>query len=220
MNFAHFVRKVHDKCKLQIVVATVRNSAKRYCPKKIVSITPARIWVGATYLAVVMAIGTDARAARPIELFKENANLVGTGILFAHSRELGVDAVLYATSIDAKMAYGQLNEKDRQTWKSQYETMPDGDEPPFPVGGLISILRPIAALASVTDEAGVLIIHLEVDSEGKPRKADLLASPTPEFGPRAIASVMGVTYKPGKCHGLPCTMSIPLRITLIRGGNI
>jgi hypothetical protein len=219
INTARFDRRISKKGKLLEIFAATWVATRCYCHRFFVSNLPGHLWISVTLLAALLASGSEALAARPIEMFREDSTFPGMRIVFAHSRELGVDGVLYSTNINAKMAYAELSDKDRQTWRSQYEAMPDEDEPPFPVGGLISMLRPIAALASITDEAGVLIIHLEVDSDGKPRKADLLATPTPDFGPKAIASVMSVTYKPAKCRGAPCTMSIPLRVVLIQGGN-
>jgi hypothetical protein len=151
-----------------------------------------------------------------MEFFEQNLAFPESGIGLTYTSDLTPFMIFYLTSVDAKKEFNQLSDKEKAAWKLQYDEMPDEDEPPYPIGGLISILRPMAALADLTWDKGKLIVHLEIDADGKPRRAELLASPSKEFGPKAIAALMDASYKPGKCRGQPCVMSIPIRIRFLR----
>ena len=154
------------------------------------------------------------------EFFKIDPNAPALSIGTLMMRDTNMMLLGYVTTINAKKDFNDLSETDQGIWKALYENMPTEDAPPFPIGGLISILRPIAFANVLEEEQGVLIIHVEIDADGNPRKAEVFTTPTPELGKRALEAVLLAKYTPARCSGAPCVMSIPLRIILMRKGTL
>jgi hypothetical protein len=170
-------------------------------------------------ILVAMILGVFfnyANATNPTEFFKIDTSTQMMAVGDVRMKDTGIIFIVYVTNIDAKKKYADLNSSERMLWRSQYENIPDIDEPPFPEDGLISILRPIAAENVTAQEQGGILMHVEVGVDGNAQKADLYDSPTPELGKFAMTVALRAKYTPAFCNGVRCVMSIPLRIFLFK----
>ena len=60
--------------------------------------------------------------------------------------------------------WSELSEEDRAVFRSQYEDMPNTDEPPYPIDGMAPIFRQLSVEAG---RAGVFIMDVTVNPQGK-----------------------------------------------------
>lgn len=107
--------------------------------------------------------------------------------------------------------YEELTDQQRRDFKSLYEPMADGDEPPFPQLGLGSLYRPIAQAQQKLRVEGVLSLHVYVGSDGAASKVEVLSSPSAEITRLATLVTMQTRFKPGKCGPSACAMVFPVR---------
>lgn len=111
-------------------------------------------------------------------------------------------------------SYGELTPTQQERVKSAYVDMGESDEPPFPVGGLQTIYRPIAAgqqrglMAS-----GPFRADVEVDEQGSPIAFAVYQSPSESVTQFVANIVMLTKFKPALCSGSRCRMGFPVRIT-------
>lgn len=113
--------------------------------------------------------------------------------------------------------WSELSEEDRAAFRSQYEDMPDTDEPPYPVDGMASIFRQLSIEAGRAGVYGEFIIDVTVNPEGKGTKVTLVKYSSVAAA-RVVAYVLvHAKYKPAVCHGKPCTMDFPFSVKLVMG---
>jgi len=167
-------------------------------------------------LISVLLIGACGAAHAELrEDFKRDSALQRVVLRTMTNSRLLVAAVHYETPILASRGFADLSEEDRAIWRNlNYDNMPEGDAFPFPVGGLLELLRPIAVKNMEEELEGEVIVHVEIDSQGNVRGADLYAAPSKEFGKFVVNSVSHAVYSPARCNGQACVMTLPLRITL------
>jgi hypothetical protein len=110
--------------------------------------------------------------------------------------------------------YAELTDVQRRMVQSQYEAMPESDEPPFPARGLGDLVVPLSRAHQKLSVTGFLSMHVYVDSTGTATKVDIMSSPSPELSKFAAAVAMQTKFKPAKCAGVPCAMGFPVRMTL------
>ena len=115
-------------------------------------------------------------------------------------------------AIPVHLSYDQLSPEDRAKFNTNYENVAPGDEPPFPTGGLKTILDPLRkAQASLLVE-GDLFLVAKVDSSGVPQEVVAYGSPSPAMTQLAARILLLTKFKPAVCGGQPCAMEFPLRI--------
>ncbi|WP_167086000.1 MORN repeat-containing protein [Massilia frigida] len=123
--------------------------------------------------------------------------------------------ILHRIVAGGRQPYGasweQLTEEQRRAFRSRYALLDESDEPPYPLGGIGSVLRSIHAVTNAQGEAvpGLLSMIVIVDSEGNAQSVKTFASPTPELSALATLVAMKEKYKPARCSGKPCTMAFP-----------
>ena len=116
--------------------------------------------------------------------------------------------------IPVNRRYAELTPEQQGLLKSQYESMADGDEPPFPADGLASIYNPIAKGQQKLLVRGTLELHVEISPNGEATAVKVFRSPDPEMTRFAAAVLMATKYKPAICSGSPCQMSFPFVVNL------
>lgn len=176
----------------------------------------------ALIIALILFItdGLHSALARGLpEFFKIDPSAPALSVGVLKMRDTNLMLLGYITNIDAKKDYKDLSEADQSLWRQLYNEMPSDDQPPFPEGGLISILRPIAIASILEEDQGILIIHVEVDAEGNARNAEIFATPSPQLGKRVLEAALLTKYTAALCRGAPCVMTIPLRIILSHKNN-
>ena len=127
------------------------------------------------------------------------------------------DIIRAPVPFDAR--YQDLTAEQKATLAADYENLPAGDEPPFPLYGLRHMLRPVVRFADVGSPVGSLVASVMVDSQGHAGEVTVYKSPDPLLT-RLIGGALALeTYKPATCHGQPCTMAYVLRLDFPQRGN-
>ena len=124
--------------------------------------------------------------------------------------------------VPPKKPYSQLTPEEKRLVKSQYYSMADADEPPYPVNGPQTIFEAIRDIQrklgdSGTRVSGTLSVFVDVDYKGKATAIEVEESPDPQMTKAAAAVLMLQKYKPAVCKGSPCNMQFPFRIEFKRG---
>ena len=113
--------------------------------------------------------------------------------------------------LPAEKSYAQLTPEQRRIAKSAYDKMPDADEPPYPLNGLLPILRASEKLQHKLLIRGELSMAATIDAKGNAISVEVFKSPDREMA-KAMASVLLLEkYKPALCAGSPCQMQFPFR---------
>jgi hypothetical protein len=155
-------------------------------------------------LAVVFGNGIAAscmaQSAQPEYAIKEDAPRTGT-----HIRRNAINT----QSIALNKRYQELSAEDRAKLHAWWESMPEGDEPPFPDRGLKPVHAAILKGQAKLLAQGELYLIATVDGNGDVSQVKAIGSPSPEMT-KFAASVVGLTkFKPAICAGKPCQMDFP-----------
>lgn len=94
--------------------------------------------------------------------------------------------------------------------------MPKADEPPFPVGGLIAIYRPISQVQNAMVGDGEVEMYVTVNADGRAVSVSVFKTPDPDISEMIAKVLMLTEYKPALCAGKPCVMEFPFVMTLSR----
>jgi hypothetical protein len=113
--------------------------------------------------------------------------------------------------------WSELSEGDRAAFRSQYENMPDTDEPPYPIDGMAPIFQQLSVEAGRAGVYGEFIIDVTVNPQGKATKVALVKYTSVEAA-KVVAYVLVHThFKPAVCHANPCIMDFPFSVKLVPG---
>lgn len=113
-----------------------------------------------------------------------------------------------STLLPINKRYDELTDEQKAVVRSNYDHLPDTDEPPFPRDGLQSIFKYVHKLEQKLLARGVFSADVMIDSQGEPVEVTIHDRTDDEQMNNAIAFVlMKAQYKPGKCKGEPCKMA-------------
>lgn len=118
------------------------------------------------------------------------------------------------SALPVNKRYDELTEDQKAYLHAQYESMGEGDEPPFPRDGLEALYAAIGRAQQALQVEGRLSLEVRVDSKGQAMAVDFLNSPSPEMTNAVGRIAMLMPYKPALCKGQPCSMSFPVRFNL------
>ncbi|TFV99535.1 TonB family protein [Oxalobacteraceae bacterium OM1] len=110
--------------------------------------------------------------------------------------------------------YAELTPEQQAYVRSLYESMPAGDEPPYPLNGMAPILQAIVDAQQVLRVEGPLSLEVRIDRQGEATAVDILKAPSPEMAKAAGSIAMLTRYKPAVCGGKPCAMAFPIRLEM------
>lgn len=124
----------------------------------------------------------------------------------------------WRSKIPLNKTYEQLNPEQLAELRGMYESLADGDEPPFPAKGLGNVFREIKQGQDVLQARGELKLNVTVGPDG-------VATDVEDFGTvggvnahemttYVAAILMKAPYKPAMCQGKPCTMQFPFKLKL------
>jgi hypothetical protein len=115
--------------------------------------------------------------------------------------------IRWESKIPLNKTYEELTPEQKAELHSQYEAMPEGDEPPFPAEGIKPIFSAIRKAQRLRQAHGNLIMAVTVDPEGNATKVEELGSVYDLQMTQLAQQVLLLTkYKPAVCSGKPCTM--------------
>jgi hypothetical protein len=113
--------------------------------------------------------------------------------------------------------WAELSEKDRAAFRSQYEDMPDTDEPPYPLEGMAPIFQQLSVEAGRAGVYGEFIIDVTVNPKGKATKVTLVKYTSVEAAKVVAYVLVHAQYKAAVCHAKPCIMDFPFSVKLVPG---
>lgn len=100
-----------------------------------------------------------------------------------------------------------LSAGERQTFKSGYKALEDGDEPPYPLDGLRPMISAISTLqGTFFDHYGQVRMNVLVGADGKAKSATTVGRVRDDVARYVGQTLMLTPYKPALCHGKPCDM--------------
>ena len=156
------------------------------------------------YLALAtVLVACAAFAQSPQHTVREDAPRVGSNI----RRDL-----TGPVSIPINLPYESLSQSDRRKFHQNYEAIADGDEPPFPKGGLQAILKPITQGQQRLLVEGDLFLVATVLADGSVKEVTARGSPSEQMTNFAAQVLLLTPFKPALCSGKPCVMEFPLRM--------
>lgn len=121
-----------------------------------------------------------------------------------------VRKVLLRSAIPYDKSWSQLSAAEQQLVRDNYDGLAADAEPPFPLDGLIPIIRELERTEKYAD-TGTLLIVIEVDAAGEATDGKTLATPDSAMASALLRAAMKMQYKPGKKEGQPVAMKFPLR---------
>jgi hypothetical protein len=121
----------------------------------------------------------------------------------------------WTSKIPLTGTYQQLTAEQKAEFHSMYESLPPGDEPPFPLKGMKPIIRALDKGHSLLLARGEVNMAVTVGPDGKAKQvAEFGKNNNPEMT-QFVAQVLLMTpFKPAVCSGQPCTMQFPFQLTL------
>jgi hypothetical protein len=121
-----------------------------------------------------------------------------------------------ATSIPLDRGYADLKEDELADLRSRYESLPPGDEPPFPLYGLKTLATAVSRIQHSLLIDGQLSLVIHVGADGVAQSVGVLDSPNDDLQAVVFRVLMDTPYKAAKCAGRPCVMDLPFTLKLNR----
>jgi hypothetical protein len=122
------------------------------------------------------------------------------------------------SNIPVNRTYAELTDDQKRQVRSLYVSMPETDEPPFPLYGLESIYRHFAKIQAKLSATGRFYAEVEIGTDGQAKAIRVFEAPrafriSDKELQDALAGVVVLTpFKPGMCGGSPCRMSFPISV--------
>ena len=121
----------------------------------------------------------------------------------------------WSSKIPLNKTYGELTPEQKAELHAMYESLPPGDEPPFPLEGMKPIFSAIKKGQEKLLAKGVLSVAVTVGPDGKAMQVvDLGSTKNLEMTQFAATVLMMTKFKPAVCAGKPCIMQFPLNLKL------
>lgn len=113
---------------------------------------------------------------------------------------------LVTTVISMDKPYQDLSIEEQRLIRSDYDNLPEQDEPPYPLRGTRELMRKISTAQQLLLVKGVLKMTVDVSSTGEAESVSVYESPNSDLTKVTALALMEEKYKPGVCHGEPCKM--------------
>ena len=125
--------------------------------------------------------------------------------------------IRWSSKIPLNRTYAELSPQQKAEFHAMYESIPPGDEPPFPLEGLKSVFTAIKKAQGKLQANGDLNMAVTVGPDGKAKQvADYGSVDNPEMTKFAASVLLMTRFKPAVCAGTPCTMQFPFNLRLKR----
>jgi hypothetical protein len=125
--------------------------------------------------------------------------------------------IRWSSKIPLNRTYAQLTPEQKAEFHAMYESLPPGDEPPFPAEGLKAVFSAIKKAQEKLQARGDLNMAVTVGPDGKAKQvADYGSVDNPEMTKFAASVLLMTKFKPAVCAGAPCTMQFPFNLRLKR----
>jgi len=174
------------------------------------------------FLVLAISLCAVANAQMPQTATNEHGLPAGpTRLMNSSTSETGSiikKDLRWRSKVPLNKTYDQLTPEQKTAFHALYESLPEGDEPPFPDKGIKPIFTKLQQGQRVLQARGELNLAVTVGPDGKPIKVEDFGGVT---GPNAYemtnyaqSLLMLATYKPALCKGQPCVMQFPFKLPL------
>ena len=119
----------------------------------------------------------------------------------------------YMTSnVPFDRTWAQLDSAQKAVVAADYESLPAGDEPPFPRYGLAHLVKPADKFFQTWSWSNGFAASVSVDSLGAVREIKVFESPNPDVTKLLAALLVNEPFKPATCGGEACARDYVLRL--------
>jgi len=147
-----------------------------------------------------LSLSSHAQSQKPEYGIKEDQPTTGSSIK---------RYVVTGSVVPINKRYGEFTAEEKATLNQYYESIAQGDEPPFPAEGLRPIYDAVRKAQAKLLVNGDLTMLATVSAEGEVIEIKAIGSPSTEMT-QFVASVLFMTkFKPAVCGRKPCTMQYP-----------
>lgn len=149
----------------------------------------------------------DDKVADPTRMVRESfsTKTTVTGSLIPRPVSTGIDVPLDKT-------YAQLTPEEQLRVRSLYDSMPDGDIPPYPLHGTRKIIESAEKIQNALLVTGDLTLAVTVSGNGQPLSVGVIRSPDKQMTKMMAEVLLLQKYTPASCKGVPCQMQFPFRM--------
>jgi hypothetical protein len=145
---------------------------------------------------------------------------VATSDHFVRYQDPPVGTKIPTKAIDASLpltgGWEKLTTEQKQSFRSQYVTLEEGDEPPYPVTGVGDYSRVALAAAEAFGHSGNAVgrlrLYVLVGKNGSPLRISQVGTFDKDITRYVAAQAMNTRFKPAMCHGEPCDMMYPIAV--------
>ena len=163
--------------------------------------------------AVAAGAAAAAGAVAAGERFKMKSDDASVGSNLRHD-------IATSNGVPFDKGYADMTPAQQALVRARYVLLDDGDEPPYPLGGVQQQFKWVTQAADKLDgPTGRLRLLVQVDSTGKASAVSLFETPDRKLGEVATMMLLETKYKPAICAGKPCAMAYPFELTLNRHLN-
>ncbi|MES2901722.1 MAG: hypothetical protein V4723_18500 [Pseudomonadota bacterium] len=110
--------------------------------------------------------------------------------------------------------YADLTEAQKNLVKANYENLGPDDEPPYPVGGVLTLYKTISDVGIYWKAVGEIELIATVSPEGNVTAVSAFKTPDIRMTEYAAKILAVQKFKPAMCKGVPCVMDFPLKLNL------
>ena len=113
----------------------------------------------------------------------------------------------WQSKIPLNKTYDELTPEEKEALHAMYQSLPPGDEPPFPEKGIKPIFNKVRNAQNILQARGELNMVVTVGPDGKAIKVENFSNViNPRIMETTQHALLETKYKPGVCGGTPCTM--------------
>ena len=108
--------------------------------------------------------------------------------------------------------YYELSAEQKNKVRGLFSSLSSNQIPPFPVGGMKAIYKPIIAEHKKRAKGGTLSLLATVNENGRVESLSVAQSPTKKMAEVSAAVLNNIQFDPAFCAGEPCKMEFPIEI--------
>jgi hypothetical protein len=148
-------------------------------------------------------------ATAPSYSLKQDDARVGTNIR---------QRIVSDADVPLHLGYAQMTPEQRQRIDAGFPTLEEGDEPPYPIGGMKRFYALMSEAIGTYEAQGPLYVQVLVGADGRPVSVTSKGLEGQVTGEKmryfAALAAMSLAYKPALCRGKPCEMRFPFYLEL------
>lgn len=122
-----------------------------------------------------------------------------------------ISRVAMTWPVTLNSTYSELAPDERALVRSDYVQLGANDEPPYPLYGMLPVLREMQTIRLATTDDGKVSLIVRVDAQGVPHGFAVLRAPDVGVAKAFGFVLMHTRFKPAMCAGQPCESDFAFR---------